>query len=237
MDIDELRRHNGRILASGYPSLSAFGEAIDRSPVQISQLLGSNPRKNIGRKIARHIEKCLGLPVGWLDQEHDEQEEMRAAGMLEDGVPLSRPAMDPSAGKADSLRLQLIPMLDWSEPEQFVRSPNGPIREQATLLPCPVGASEKTYALRVKGDSMTSPYPTRLSFIDGSLIYVDPDRAPVSGKPVIARMPDTGEHVFKLYVEDAGSILLKPINPQYPTIPLPSNAIICGVVIGQFIEI
>ena len=51
-------------LPAAIPSLSAFGEAIDRSPVQISQLLGSNPRKNIGRKIARHIEKCLGLPGG-----------------------------------------------------------------------------------------------------------------------------------------------------------------------------
>lgn len=46
------------------------------------------------------------------------------------------------------------------------------------------------------------------------LIYVDPDRAPVSGDDVVASITKTGEATFKRYIEEPGSgKMLKAINP------------------------
>ncbi len=52
-------------------SLQAFADKIGKVPTQASAFAGRNPRKGIGRKIAREIEAAFGKPHGWLDQLHD----------------------------------------------------------------------------------------------------------------------------------------------------------------------
>ena len=44
-----------------------FAELIETSPAALSQLLGPNPHRNIGDKMARKIETALDLPFGWMD--------------------------------------------------------------------------------------------------------------------------------------------------------------------------
>ncbi|ALV76812.1 TPA: helix-turn-helix transcriptional regulator [Pseudomonas aeruginosa] len=44
-----------------------FSRAIDRQPGQVNQFAGPNPTKNIGSKLARHIEQALELPQFSLD--------------------------------------------------------------------------------------------------------------------------------------------------------------------------
>lgn len=101
-------------------------------------------------------------------------------------------------------------------------------------MPCPERISDNGFALRVEGDSMTSPYPGKESYPHGTIIYVDPNVAYASGDPVIAKLPDSNEATFKILVEDAGRAYLKPINPQYPMIPVDQETHIVGVVIGSF---
>jgi hypothetical protein len=64
------RRENARLLATRCGGQAAFAERIDRSPGQVNHLLGKNPSKNIGKRVARHIEACFGKPGGWLDANH-----------------------------------------------------------------------------------------------------------------------------------------------------------------------
>jgi hypothetical protein len=74
MVASEIRRENARALlrseCDGVPA--EFGRRIERADTQVNHLIGPNPVKNIGTKLARVIEKAFGRPVGWLDVRHDE---------------------------------------------------------------------------------------------------------------------------------------------------------------------
>jgi len=72
MVIDEIRRENARSLLESECQNSAaeFGRRIDRSDAQVNHLVGPNPSKKIGHKLARLIESTFSKPRGWLDARH-----------------------------------------------------------------------------------------------------------------------------------------------------------------------
>lgn len=90
-----------------------------------------------------------------------------------------------------------------------------------------------SFALRVTGDSMTSPYPGEVSFPDGTIIIVDPTRACDAGDFVIAKDVATQQATFKRLVHDGGRWFLKPLNPAYPTMEIEDPAV---RTIGRVIE-
>nr|WP_318381246.1 LexA family transcriptional regulator [uncultured Enterobacter sp.] len=92
-----------------------------------------------------------------------------------------------------------------------------------------VACSEDAFWLDVKGDSMTSP--VGLSIPEGMVILVDPEIEPINGKLVVAKLEGDNEATFKKLVIDAGQKFLKPLNPQYPMIPVNGNCRIIGVVV------
>lgn len=92
-----------------------------------------------------------------------------------------------------------------------------------------VDCSEDAFWLDVKGDSMTSP--VGLSIPEGMVILVDPEVEPINGKLVVAKLDGDNEATFKKLVVDAGQQFLKPLNPQYPMIPINGNCRIIGVVV------
>lgn len=73
------------------------------------------------------------------------------------------------------------------------------------------------FALRIEGDSMTSPYGR--SYPDGSIaIFNAGNRNPSNGELVLAKINGSDEITFKKYVTDAGNTWLAPLNPNYPTL-------------------
>lgn len=90
-----------------------------------------------------------------------------------------------------------------------------------------------SFALRVTGDSMVSPYPGDVSFPDGTVIIVDPTRACDAGDFVIAKDVTTQKATFKRLVHDGGQWFLKPLNPAYPIMPIDDPAL---RTIGRVIE-
>lgn len=88
---------------------------------------------------------------------------------------------------------------------------------------------QHTYALRVKGDSMTNPAGVP-SFPHGIIIIVEPDMEAVPGSYVVVRQNGDAECTFKQLIKDAGQLYLKPLNPAYPLMRLADDAVICGVV-------
>ncbi len=83
----------------------------------------------------------------------------------------------------------------------------------------------QSFALRVEGDSMTSPYPGDVSFPNGSIIIVDPARSCDAGDYVIAKDVSTQQATFKKLVQDGGRWYLKPLNPSYPTVEIDNPAL------------
>jgi SOS-response transcriptional repressor LexA len=130
-----------------------------------------------------------------------------------------------------------IPLISWVEAGQFCNSPDllhpGDFEE---LIPCPRKSGQHSYALRVQGDSMVSPFPGQRSYPPGTVIICDPEAQITNGCRVVARIHDEETATFKVYAEDAGKRYLKPLNPQYPTIEITPNMHICGVVVGSWMD-
>lgn len=89
--------------------------------------------------------------------------------------------------------------------------------------------SEEAFALRVKGDSMTS-FTGGKSIPEGSVIIVDPNMQAEHSKVVVAMLDDSEEATLKQLVIDGGVKYLKPFNNSYPTMPINGNCTIIGVV-------
>lgn len=130
---------------------------------------------------------------------------------------------------------QLVPVISWVRAGQFCEA-HDPLEpgDAEDWLPRPKGASKSTYALTVKGDSMTSPYPGTRSYPQGIIIFVDPEKEVLPGSRGVFKLPESNEVTFKELVSDAGQLYLKPLNPQYDKIPVTEKMTTCGKVIGSF---
>lgn len=130
-----------------------------------------------------------------------------------------------------------IPLLSWISAGQWLNNPQSFSAADAEhWLPCPAPHSQMTFALRVTGQSMTSPYPGEKSYPEGTIIYIDPDRAVANGSKVVAYLPERDTYTFKQYVEDAGVAYLKPLNPSFETYKITAETVICGVLIGSYFQ-
>jgi len=129
-----------------------------------------------------------------------------------------------------------VPIISWVRAGSFCEA-HDPFHpgDADTWLPKPSGAGPNTFALIVRGDSMTSPYPGARSYPDGYVIFVDPDQEFMPGTRGIAKIPGTQEVTFKELVSDAGRLYLKPLNPQYDKIEVTEDMIMCGKVIGSYL--
>lgn len=138
-----------------------------------------------------------------------------------------------SSGNATSRKL--IPLISWVQAGSFCESHDlFSVGDAEEWYPHFKGAGLKSYALRVKGDSMTSPYPGSRSYPEGVIIFVDPEKEVLPGNRGIFKLADTNEVTFKELVSDAGKNYLKPLNPQYDKIPVDTVMTTCGRVIGSF---
>ena len=91
--------------------------------------------------------------------------------------------------------------------------------------------SPRTYALRVRGDSMTAAHGK--SYPEGSIIIVEPDRrSPDNGQRIIAKLTGTNEVTFKVFKEEDGRRWLHPLNPSHEPIRQPFTVL--GTVIGKW---
>jgi hypothetical protein len=65
------RRDNLRALMTQWGGPTSMAKKLGHTNGSyIAQLAGPNPSREISEKVAREMEGKLGLPIGWLDQEH-----------------------------------------------------------------------------------------------------------------------------------------------------------------------
>jgi len=133
--------------------------------------------------------------------------------------------------KQKSEQAHRIPLLNWNQVTDFVKGklPANKIQEH---VPHFFSDNENGFALRVKGDSMTSPLSSRKSFHEQEIIIVDPNKTAVHNDYVIALLAQSKEAVFKQFIIEGGIPYLKPLNPQYPILAMGKNVRILGVLIA-----
>ncbi len=210
MDINEIRRARLRaIIDERFDGTAGqMADAIGRPRPNVSGLLSGT--RSIGEKLARDIEVKLTLPRGWLDQPS--------------GAGNTLPGPD-IRGR--------VPLISWVQAGDWCEAVDhfapGDAEE---WMACPVAHGPHTYILRVRGESMHNPHG-RPSFMEGDLIFVDPDRHPENGALVVVKLIDTQEATFKKLVIEGPDQFLKALNPAWPEpiLRINGNAIICGVVI------
>lgn len=130
----------------------------------------------------------------------------------------------------------LVPLISWVQAGSWCEVVDlYAVGDAEDWLACPTSYGPRTYALRVRGESMFNPNERR-SFRQGDIIYVDPDKQPENGSMVIVKLDDSQEATFKQLVIEGGERYLKALNPNWPDqiIRINGNATICGVVIGKY---
>lgn len=127
-----------------------------------------------------------------------------------------------------------VPLISWVQAGAWNEA-HDPLQpgEAERWLECPTSSSDRTYALRVRGDSMTAPHGNARSYPEGCIIFVDPLRkSPVNGARIIAKLDGSDEVTFKVFKQEDGRIWLQPINPMHQ--PITDQFKVLGTVIGKW---
>lgn len=109
--ISDIRRTNVRAMAARLNSHTDFALRVEMSNSQVSQLIGENPVKNIGNKIARRFEAAFSRPEGWLDvarapeEFNDIVQEPRISIVPTSMPELEKPAFIPFTISAEEIAL------------------------------------------------------------------------------------------------------------------------------------
>lgn len=121
-----------------------------------------------------------------------------------------------------------VPLISWVRAGEWttVEDPYT-MGDAEKWMPCPIPHGNRTFVLRVRGESMEPEYR------DGDLIFVDPERQAVNGSHVIARTDAEFEATFKKLVIEGPDTYLMAINPAWPEriVKIDRNTSIIGVVI------
>lgn len=211
MKIDETRVVNARFLAAEVGGHASFAATIDRDPAYVSQLIGENPKRNIGSRMARHIESRFGRNEGWLDVPHPPG----------------------NVSPVESAPLKGVPLVSYVQAGMMLEMVNPySLGDGMQTITTDADVSDLAFALEIRGDSMEP------EFKEGDRVIIDPTVHPRPGDFVAARNGGD-EATFKKYRErgtgaSGGTIFeLVPLNENYPVLRSDTDGL---RIIGTMIE-
>ncbi len=209
MSIKALRRVNLRKIANQLGGISILARQLNKTPAQISHLIGINASKNIGDKLAHNIEQALNLPKNWLDVEHLEEEL--------------------NAFIDSCLAITNVPLLTGQEIVNWIQKPNRSLlQRKVQYIKTNLKLNKHAFAMEVKNDFMESP--RGLSFPCGCIVIADPELPLKNNNYIIICLENINAPFIRQIVQEGSRKYLKPLNPCYPIIELTTqNYMICGI--------
>lgn len=129
----------------------------------------------------------------------------------------------------------LIPLISWVQAGCWKEvSDIYAVGEAEEYLPCPIAHGPRTFAVRIRGESMYNPHERR-SFREGDIVFIDPDVYPNHRSFVVAKLESSQEATFKQLIIEGNDMYLKALNPMWPDpiIRIHEDAVICGVAIAK----
>lgn len=209
---------------------------VEPNQGELAAIMKPNSGKSFADRKAKKLTEQIGLYRRWFDMplgtDIDRSKWMSASILppLHKSIFGAESDIDNNVEVGPEIRGE-VPLISWVQAGDWV----GVVDNYAPgvgeeLIPTTIPVKRHTYALRVKGDSMTNPngWP---SFPEGMIIIVEPEFDHEPGDFVIVKNGDN-EATFKQLVKDGTDWLLKPLNPRYPIKLMPADATICGVVRG-----
>lgn len=173
------------------------------------------------------LAKALNTSVEWL--------------LTGKGEPSGQASQEPASNESDHnvenlpQSAKAVPLISWVQAGAFCEAQDEyNVGDAEQWLSCPVRHGPRTYALRVRGESMRNP-GSKPSFEDGDIIFVDPDLGANHKSLVITKLDESNEVTFKRLLIDGSSWFLEALNPSWPNriISIQKEAHICGVVIAR----
>lgn len=221
----DIRRKNLNALIERFGKKSTLANKSGASADYISQI--ANKHRDMGDAFAETLESGLDLPVGWMDDVHEDY----SLDHINTGTTQSIKEHPASHGfSRDATQAdKRVPLFEWPDSETQVEQLfNAPILR---FLRCPIEHGKQTFCIAVKNDAMTTAYGK--SYPVDSIVFIDPSLAgnAKQGHRVFARISN-GEFVFKELAEDAGKLFLRSLNQQYQ--PIFEQFEIIGKVIGKW---
>lgn len=127
-----------------------------------------------------------------------------------------------------------VPLISWVRAGEWCEASDPFLPGDAEKwFDCPVAHSDGSFALRVRGDSMTASHGNTRTYPEGCIIFVDPERkSPVNGDRIVACLETTHEVTFKVYKNEDGRQWLQPLNPSHEPIREPFKVL--GTVLGKW---
>lgn len=244
---DEIGQHGARML---YASVSKSNtrvhwERADNALVHKSQHVGEIIKrlmKERGIRSGGELARLSGVKQGTVSRVLSGESKEPRRGTLDklakplgvDLLSILNLAQSPSTGtytveRGPQIRGQ-VPLISWEQAGRWCNADEPDPEGTEAWLPCPVVHGLRSFALRVRGDSMDNGAPD--GYRDGELIFVDPDREAKHNDDVIVRTPN-GNATFKRLQKTSDGNFLLALNEHYPEriARLPQDAMICGVVI------
>ncbi|MCO6504206.1 MAG: hypothetical protein J6568_02150 [Snodgrassella sp.] len=120
-----------------------------------------------------------------------------------------------------------IPLLSWEEAGDWQETDDTLPKDRYIHVPAYHKPSDKTFVLKVLGDSMEP------EFVSSDYIIIEPDLEP-QDKNFIIVYENEAEAMLKQLIIEGSRQYLKPLNPRYPIIAMTNQFKICGVVIEKF---
>lgn len=210
------------------------GELADKVGIKQASISDMETGKTGSSSYTASIAAACGVDPLWLETGQGDMRPKESINPTDNGGNIG-PLQVHEATVVPLGDIQRVPLISWVAAGAWSEAIDlYEVGDAEVWMPCPDPIGPRGFALRVEGDSMTSPYPGYESYPHGTFIYVDPDVAHKSGDPVVAKLPASNAATFKIFIEDAGQFYLKPLNPQHPMIPITEETHIVGVLVGSY---
>ena len=223
--------------------LEAAADKAVHGPSALAEKLGETPqtvtnwgRRGVSKQGAVKAQNRLGISATWTLEGAGDRFvrtlESVIGGPTLDGFDANRAALS-NVEPGPDLK-GLVPLISWVQAGDW-HGAEDPLHpgEAEMWMPSPVRCSPGSFALRVRGDSMTAAHGNSRSYPEGSIIFVDPDRCmPVNGDRIVAKLSGSDDVTFKVYKNEDGRQWLQPLNPTHEPIREPFRVV--GSVVGTW---
>lgn len=221
--ISELRRENALALIAKDETISGltdFAKKIGKAQAYVSNILGENPKRNIGNQVAREIEKYFNIQSGWLDYDHSVKIPAYSIQAYEDISEVSS-----EHAKIPVYQIELSAGTGATAPEFVETVYELPFRLDWVLSE---GVKpENTKVMKVKGDSMLT------TLGNGDKVLIDVGCRLVEDNRVYAIVLNDDVYVKRLFRTYNGGLDIVSDNEDFDKVTIPPDELHYVYIIGR----